>query len=122
MTERLEKSSYEASRQSGIQWTGIVTASKETDIRNGLALCSAMNRELKKKSDRRETVKNLVQVTEWKRETERLSHEVQPFSSREDHQKLKYSLSARKDLTAVTSRHAENVVATVQKQDQCRMD
>lgn len=64
MTERLEKSSYEASRQSGIQWTGIVTASKETDIRNGLALCSAMNRELKKKSDRRETVKNLVQVTE----------------------------------------------------------
>lgn len=49
MTERLEKSSYEASRQSGIQWTGIVTASKETDIRNGLALCSAMNRvEIKK--------------------------------------------------------------------------
>ena len=47
MTERLGKSSHGASRQTGIQWTGIVTANKETDMRNGLALCSAMNRELK---------------------------------------------------------------------------
>ena len=48
MTERLGKSSYGASRQTGIQRTGIVTASKElTGMRNGLVLCSAMNRELK---------------------------------------------------------------------------
>ena len=48
MTKRLGKFSHGASRQTGIQRTGIVTANKElTGMRNGLVLCSAMNRELK---------------------------------------------------------------------------